>query len=259
MDVSHFTMTGFSLDTGNQVSFVQATATLAKSCQPSNLTPSDVVCLIKDPSGAELRIGLKKNPDGSSDIVSMDPSFAGEGRMPVVVDSDASDPGDKPFEIRISAHFSGLKIPLVVDLTDPAQVGLAAPGASRVLDIAAFSFKPDIFADAPAYALSQKDAKVAYAENHFIPSGMFFEKAGGAMPDDAKRPVAYADFAGTILKCERKSNVQGGEDFWWALVKTYDNATIDVVLDPRSLSGELRAGEVIAGRFWLTGRIVNQP
>jgi hypothetical protein len=259
MDVSHFTMAGFTLDTGNQSSFAQAVATLAKSCQPSNLAPSDVVCLVKDPSGAELRIGLKKSPDGRADIVSMDPSFAGEGRMPAVVDSDVSDPQYKPFEVTISAHFSGLEIPLIVDLADPTQATSVTHGTSLVLEIAAFSFKPDIFADASAYALSQKDAKVANAENHFIPSGMFFEKVGGAMPDDAKRPVAYADLAATILKCERKTNVQGGGSFWWALVKAYDGATIDVVLDPRSVDGDLKVGEIVAGRFWLSGRIVNQP
>ena len=61
IDVSHFTMVGFALDTGNQTTFAQQSGQLASTCQAATLDDAHVICVIKDPSGAELRIGLKRN------------------------------------------------------------------------------------------------------------------------------------------------------------------------------------------------------
>jgi hypothetical protein len=261
VDVSHFTMVGFALDTHDEAAFSRTAQKLAAECRPANLTPSDLVCLIRDNTGAELRFGLQRDDKGNTAIATMNPAFTGEGRVPLEIAADVSDPSAKPFEVSVSAHFSGEKTPVVFDLADPLQAAKVVVGKPINVDIAAFSFKPEVYADESAFlqAQAKSDSRATFAANFFIPSGMFFEHLGGAMPDDAKRPVAYADFAGTILKCQRKINVQGGGGgFWWALVQTYDNATIDVVLDPRTVDGDLKPGEIITGRFWLTGHLVNQ-
>ena len=77
------------------------------------------------------------------------------------------------------------------------------------------------------------------------------------MADGAKRPVAYADFAGTVLKAQSRTGAGG--NFWWVLVKTYTGQTVDVVIDPRNLSQELKAGSIITGRFWLSAHVVSAP
>jgi hypothetical protein len=174
------------------------------------------------------------------------------------VDSDASDPDDKPFEVRVSAHFDGDKSPIVLDLADPTEAPLWKPGSRLTVDVAAFSFQTDIYPDESSYYASQHkpNSKVQFAANYFIPSGSFFERVGGAMPDSAARPIAYADFAGKVLKCELRTNAIGGRSFWWAEVATYRDATFDVVMDPSTLKREPTVGSIIAGRFWLTARLV---
>jgi hypothetical protein len=97
--------------------------------------------------------------------------------------------------------------------------------------------------------------KVQFAANYFIPSGMFLKSAGGEMADGSSRPVGYADFAGKVLKSELRTNHSGSGNFWWALVQTYDGATIDVVADPTTLRDAPKTGAIMAGRYWLTARL----
>ena len=251
-------MIGFALDTGNEASFSQSSEKLVSSCEPTSLSATDIVCIVKDVSGAELRFGLRRDLKGAEEIVTMNPAYLGEGRAKLVVDSDASDSSEKPFEISISAHFSGTQTPVILDMADPLKVSVAAPGTSVTVDISAFSFKPEFFADDASYLRAQKASgtKVVMAPDHFIPSGMFFARVGGAMPDDSKRPVAYADFAGEIVKCQLNTNSVGGGPYWWALVKTYNGATIDVVMDPRTVDHVLKVGEIVSGRFWMTANVI---
>jgi len=76
------------------------------------------------------------------------------------------------------------------------------------------------------------------------------------MDDKNNRPTAYADFAGKVLKAELRTNENGQGKFWWAGVQTYNDATIDVLMDPRTVSIAPGPDAVISGRFWLTGRLV---
>ena len=84
---------------------------------------------------------------------------------------------------------------------------------------------------------------------------MFFKSAGWEMPDGAKRQIGYADFAGKVLKSEHRTNKAGSGRFWWALVQTYDGATIDVVVDPSTIHGDPKPGAIMAGRYWLSARL----
>jgi hypothetical protein len=50
-----------------------------------------------------------------------------------------------------------------------------------------------------------------------------------------------------------------GNRFWWALVDTL-GGTYDVVIDPELLPDSPRAGNILSGWFWLSGRIgVEKP
>ncbi len=258
IDVSHFTIVGFQLDLGNQAQFAQDAVKLTSACRPAHLTATDVVCLIKDGSGAELRIGLQLKEGRAAEIATMNPGYVGEGRASLDIAANVSDPDEAPFEVTVSARFSGQATPIVFELADPLTAGDIGAGRKVVVDIAAFSFKPELFDDEASYFAAQRKSgsKVVFAADAFVPTGMFFEKAGGAMPDDAKRPIAYADFAGQIVKCELRENAIGKGRFWWAVVKTYGDTTVDVVIDPTTIAGDPKVGEIVSGRFWLTAHLV---
>ncbi|WP_340646520.1 hypothetical protein [Phenylobacterium sp.] len=255
-DVSHFSMVGFVFDSRNPAAVSELAERFIQTCQPATLTASDMSCLVRDSSGGELRLGIKKNSSGASELVTVNPAFAGEGQVEVEVSGDASDPDWKPYEIAIAARFSGLETPLVFDLADPIQASQFTVGKRLSINLSAFSYEPQLYADETAYYKAQKDRgeSVTYAANYFIPSGMFFQKVGGALPDEGNLPVPYADFAGTVLKTSLKTNTAGTRTFWWALVRTYEGATIDVVIDPTSINQKPKAGSIVSGRFWLSAR-----
>jgi hypothetical protein len=248
-------MVGFPVEM-TDAGLARAMQTYLAGCTFSDLDPADVVCLVRDDSGAELRIALKKGTTGQAQVVSMDPAFAGQGRPPVEILSDVSDPAERPFELTFTARFSGVSTPLVFDLADPAEAAKLQPGAKVTIDITAFSFEPRVYADEAAFDRDQDKSAVRLAANAFIPTGMLFERVGGAMPDGATRPVGYADFASKVLKAELRTNRAGSGRFWWALVQTYGGATFDVVADPNALHDAPKPGAIIAGRFWLSARLV---
>lgn len=252
--VSHFSDIGFALDTSDEAGFGKSLAALTGRCALQTLDAQDGMCLIKDASGAELHVGLRRGGGGEWEIQTANPAFSGDGRAEVEIDADVSDAQYKPYEVTISAHFAGDRVPIVFELADPQAAAAFKPGTKVSIDIAAFSTAPEIFADAAAYAKSQAKEKVSFAANYFIPTGMFFESAGGAMPDGSKQPAATADFAGTVLKAELRANALGNK-FWWTPVKTYGGAVFDVVIDPASIETEPKPGAVVSGRFWLSARI----
>jgi hypothetical protein len=261
VDISHFTMIGFAVSLKDEAALSRTAMQYLQSCRPTNLTPSDIVCVTKDASGAELRISLRKDASGRAEFITMNPAFSGQGETKLDIQADVSDPDYKPFETTVSARFAGEQTPIVLDVADPEQAGAFAPGKTATVDIAGFSFNVAFFADEKAFYKAQEEqgVKAVLAANYFIPSGLFFEHVGGAMPDDAKHPVAYADLAGTIVQCATKTNSSGPGSFWWALIKSYDGMTLDVVLDPAELHEDPKPGEIITGRFWLSARLAGSP
>jgi hypothetical protein len=260
-DITHFSMVGFAYEGAAESGLNSMVRRQLQNCTPQPLDQANVSCAVRDPSGAELWISLRKGPDGQASLVTMNPAFAGESRVKVRIDGENSDPEYLPFEVGRSARFSGQATPIVFELADPSQATAAKPGADITVAISAFSFTPELYSDAAAYYAAQKakGAKVALGAEAFIPSGMFFEKVGGALPDGGKRPVAYADFSGTVLKATLRRNAAGGGSFWSLLARTYDGATVDIVLDPASVKVEPKVGAIISGRFWLSAHVVPSP
>jgi hypothetical protein len=255
-DINHFSQAGFEVKSTDAEAMTQSIQPYAEQCVPEALAGSDLICLVRDPSGAELWIGLKKRENGQLELGSFNPGFAGEGRARAQIVGDVSDPQWKPFEIAVSATLAGDEVPFVFDLADPRQAGQAVPGKAVAVSLAGFSFDARVFRNEKAYYRAQKKdgAKIAFAANHFIPSGTFDAAMGGMARDG--RPTAYADFAGTVVKSQLRTNAAGGGRFWWALVRTYGDYTIDVVLHPTQVKEDPVPGTIVSGRFWLSGRLV---
>jgi hypothetical protein len=258
-DINHFSQAGFEVKATDAAAMSRSIQPFAERCVPEALAGADLICFVHDPSGAELWIGFKKLEGGRLELVSLNPAFAGEGRAKAEIVGDVSDPEWMPFENAVSASFAGDEVPFVFDLADPRQAALAKPGKAVAVSLTGFSFDARVFKDEKVYYQAQKKdgAKVAFAANHFIPSGLFTAEAGGMA--DAARPKAYADFAGTVLKSGLRTNAAGRGRFWWALVRTYGDYTIDVVLDPAQVKLPPTPGTVVSGRFWLSGRLVAGP
>jgi hypothetical protein len=255
VDVSHFSMVGFQVEM-TQAGVSHAVQAYLSGCAEKQLSPQDVVCVVKDPSGGELRLALRKTGSVAAELVGLDPAFRGDGRANIEVVADVSDPTSKPFETTLSARFAGDRTPLAFDVADPAEAARLPLGTKASIDLAAFSFEPKIYSDEAAFRKAQSGALVVFAPNFFVPSGMFLKSAGGEMPDKGSRPIAYADFAGTVIKAELRDNHTGRGTFWWAVVRTYADATIDVVLDPRTVDGAIKPGELLSGRFWLSAHVI---
>jgi hypothetical protein len=251
-------MVGFALDVRSEARVLKSAGTYLTNCTLTELTPSESVCLVRDRSGGELRLALRKTASGAAELITLNPGFDGEGRVDVEIDGDASDPDWKPFEVAMSARFAGEATPFVFDLADPADAARLKPGAKVTMEVAAFSYQPAVYVNEAAYAKAQAatEAKIQFAPNFFIPSGMFLASVGGAIPEGSSRPTAYADFAGAVLKSELRTNDAGKGRFWWALVRTYGGATVDVVIDPKTIRTEPKVGSIVTGRFWLSARLV---
>jgi len=255
VEVSHFSSVGFEIDFQNPAWMSALTHEYLPKCTASSLSPRDMVCLVKDPSGSELRLALRKGTKNAAELVTLNPGFDGESRVEVDIAADVSDPDWKPFEVAMTARFRGEETPLVFDLADPAEAASLVPGAKVTLEIAAFSYAPSLFANEAAYIKSQDGRQLYYAADFFIPSGMYKASVGGLIPEGSKLPKAYADFAGTVLKAEFRTNAAGGGKFWWALVRTYGGSTLDVVIDPTTIPGAPEVGSILSGRFWLSARL----
>ncbi len=67
-------------------------------------------------------------------------------------------------------------------------------------------------------------------------------------------PESHALIAGEVVEAGERRNAVTDRPFWWALVDTV-GGTFDVVIDPSLLSNPVRAGNVISGWFWLSGRL----
>jgi len=257
--LSHFTMVGFDLDTSNATALRVSMGKYWETCETVALDSVDTLCHVKDKSGAELWLGVRREGRDSFIQMSANPALQGIGRTDVVIDGDMSDPAEKPFEISISAHFAGDSTPVAFDLADARDAAVMKPGTKATVDITAFSFEPSIFTGEDAYAKSQAGTKAQFAVDYFIPSGSFRENSGVPADKSSQRPRPYADFSGTVLQAELRNNAAGGRQYWWASVKTYAGATFDVVMDPSTVKTEPKPGSIVSGQFWLSAHVVPSP
>ena len=264
-DVSHFSMVGFPVATQDADAMVRSMDPILKACEFVKIDRENRLCVVRDKSGSDLRVALR-SVAGTDEFVTANPGFAGEGRteVEIVAAKPSADTNYARYEIQISARFKGEETPLIFDLADPQQLASFKPGAKIAVDIAAFSFAPEFYADKAAYYSAQQKSdaptgkpRAVFADNFFIPSGMFLESAGGSAT--AEGPSADASFAGTVVKAERRTNTVGGGTFWWALVRTYNDALVDVVLAPETVPNPINPGSIISGNFWLSARQATSP
>lgn len=93
----------------------------------------------------------------------------------------------------------------------------------------------------------------------FIPSGSFpplNEKSEENKEDFVPQPECLC--YGKVVSAVKLTNKIGGGDFWHIVLDTY-SAKYDVVADAEILSECPKAGEIIGGSFYVSGRLDNGP
>ena len=249
---SQFSTIGFRVSSGEDLA---ALASRVADQAERISTPPGEYLKWAPPSGEQL--WLQITPDG--DAMGMNAHFAGKSAMRLAVEMRVTRPSHTPLDGTFLAWANppagaptGGDYPFAFDCPD-AATHLALPLPATVMaQMAAFAQQVSLYESEAAYVSSQAADGVSSASRSFIPSGLF-------SPDGEPRtpPEPHALIAGHVLEAATRINAISGLPFWWALVDTF-GGTFDVVIDPELLPQAPRPGNVLAGWFWLSGRLLTR-
>ena len=204
------------------------------------------------PTGEQLWLQLKPN----GDAMGMNPHFAGKSSVRIAVDARVNRSSHTPLDGTFlcwanppAGSAAGGDYPFAFDCPDAATHRELALPVVTVAQVAAFAQQVSVFESPDAYDASQAAQGLAFASQSFIPSGLLSPAGEPINP-----PEPHALFVGHVLEAEDRENSVTGKPFWWALVETL-GGTFDVVIDPDLLPESPRAGNVVSGWFWLSGRL----
>lgn len=209
------------------------------------------------PSGEQLWLQVSN----AGDAMGMNPHFAGKSAVRVAVEARVARPTHTPLDGTWLAWANppdgaatGGDYPFAFDGPDAAVHGGVPLPATTVAQIAAFAQQITVYASPAAYDAAQRAQGLVFASRSFIPSGLFSPSG-----DPVNPPEPHALIAGHVLEGDERRNWLTGVPYWWALVETI-GGTFDVVIDPALVPEPPRAGQVVSGWFWLSGRLqADQP
>jgi hypothetical protein len=207
------------------------------------------------PSGEQLWLQVRRN----GDAMGMNPHFEGKSSVRVAVEARIARDGQTPLDGTFLAWAnppaggaSGGDYPFVFDCPDAATHETLTLPATLTAQIAAFAQQITVYESRMVYDAAQAAQGLTFGSRSFIPSGLISPSGEPVTP-----PESHALIAGEVIEAAERRNAVTGEPFWWALVATL-GGTFDVVIDPSLLAIRIDAGNVIAGWFWLSGRL-HQP
>jgi hypothetical protein len=213
------------------------------------------------PSGEQLWLQITSK----GDAMGMNPHFAGQASMRIGVEARVARPAQTPLDGAFlawanppdgeagqsRAESRSGDYPFAFDCPDAARhLELPLP-AVVTAQIAAFAQQVSLYESPGAYAASP-DAQAARGTRSFIPSGLISPAGEPVIP-----PESHALIAGHVVDASPRTNSVTGAHYWWALVDTV-GGTFDVVIDPHLLLEQPRAGNVLSGWFWLSGRLLTE-
>jgi hypothetical protein len=204
------------------------------------------------PSGEQLWLQVKHN----GDAMGMNPHFAGKSVVYVAVEARVTRQGQTPLDGTFLAWANpppgataGGDYPFAFDCPDAATHDTLTLPATLTAQIAAFAQQITVYSSPQDYDAAQAVQGLSFGSRSFIPSGIISPSGEPVTP-----PESHALIAGQVIEAEERRNTVTGQPFWWALIETL-GGTYDVVIDPSLLSNPIAAGNVIAGWFWLSGRL----
>jgi hypothetical protein len=247
---SQFSAIGFSIASGEDLAALASR--VAGEAERISTPPGDYLKWAS-PSGEQL--WLQISPDG--DAMGMSAHFAGKSSMRLAVEARVARPSHTPLDGTFLAWANppagaatGGDYPFVFDCPDAAtHLDLTLP-ATVTAQVAAFAQQISLYDSEDAYAASQAAQGVSSPSRSFIPSGLISPEGEPRNP-----PEPHALIAGHVVEAGVLVNVISGLQYCWALVDTV-GGTFDVVIDPDLLPGAPRPGNILAGWFWLSGRLL---
>lgn len=246
---SQFSAIGFDVKSGEDLA---ALASRVADAAEKIKTPVGMYLKWAPPSGEQLWLQVKPN----GDAMGMNPHFAGKSSLRVALEARVSRPTHTPLDGTFlgwanppAGAVAGGDYPFAFDSPDAAlHADLALPAVVHA-QVAAFAQQVSVYESRSAYDAAQRAQGQAFASQSFIPSGLISPAGEPINP-----PEPHALFAGHVIEAEQRHNAVSGTAFWWALVETI-GGTFDVVIDRALLSNGVRAGQVLSGWFWLSGRL----
>jgi hypothetical protein len=249
---NHFSTIGFRVQTKGE--FLALAEETARTAETLAVEGGQYLCW-KGGSGEEVWLQTSTGRD----LMGMNPHFSGRSEIRVGLTSRVTGEHDTPLDGAFHAWANPVEgapdkgdYPFVFDVPDMAtyrDLGLPCVATAQ---IAAFAHEIAWHDSDEAYLASQKGAEAPLASRAFIPSGLF-SSDGPSQP-----PTAHAVLAGHVVEAREIVNPVGRAPFYWALVETY-GGRYDVVVDAERLTRAPRAGNVLSGSFWLSGRLLAYP
>ncbi len=247
---SQFSAIGFSVSSGEDLA---ALASRVAGQAERISTPPGEYLKWAPPSGEQL--WLQITHDG--DAMGMNAHFAGKSSIQLAVEARVARPSHTPLDGTFLAWanppagaVTGGDYPFAFDCPDAAtHLELPLP-ATVTAQVAAFAQQVSLYESAGEYASSRDADGVSNPSRSFIPSGLISPDGEPLNP-----PEPHALIAGHVLEAAVRVNTVSGMPYSWALVDTV-GGTFDVVIDPELLPRAPRAGNVLAGWFWLSGRLL---
>jgi hypothetical protein len=204
------------------------------------------------PSGEQLWLQVKRN----GDAMGMTPHFEGKSSVRVAVEARIAREAHTPLDGTFLAWANppegaaiGGDYPFVFDCPDASTHEALALPAVLIAQVAAFAQQLTVYASPLDYDAAQAALGQSFGSRSFIPSGLIAPSGQPVVP-----PESHALIAGVVLEASERRNSVTGQPFWWALLDTV-GGTFDAVIDPSLLSAPIQAGNVVAGWFWLSGRL----
>jgi tetratricopeptide (TPR) repeat protein len=214
--------------------------------------PHEVGTYHRLPAGGGVELWLETDRDKF--LMQMNPHFFGPARMRVRIEGRVQTPRgnitNNAFQgWALSDGDTGEEhdgFPLVFDSPDfHLYDHLELPVIERV-QLAAFAETLDLFADETEFSNANADG-LPYAVESFVPLDNFSTREGDPS-------IAYARISGRVIETKVIENQRTPNSFCWAKLETYCGE-VDVVVDPAILPRPVVAGDIVAGFFWLSGRI----
>lgn len=203
-------------------------------------------------SGEQLWLQVKHN----GDAMGMNPHFEGKSSVRITVETPVSRTTHTPLDGTFlgwanpgASPDSGDRFPLVFDCPDAAVHEALEWPATVDAQIALFAQHLTVYDSAQAYESEQRMKGLPFESRSFIPSGIVSPSGEPVIP-----PESHALIAGHVIEAGERINAVTGAGYWWALVDSV-GGTFDAVIDPELLDRPLRQGQVLAGWFWLSGRL----
>jgi hypothetical protein len=205
------------------------------------------------PTGEQLWLQITR----SGDAMGMTPHFAGRSAVRIAIEARVARPNHTPLEGTFLAWLNppddgtaGGDVPFAFDCPDAATHRDLVMPATATAQLAAFAQRITLHESSDDYDADQDALGQAFPSRSFIPSGLISPSGEPVTP-----PEPHALIAGHIVDAALRRNSLTGHPFWWMLVETVGGG-FDVVADPALLPRAPRAGNVLSGWCWLSGRLV---